>query len=155
MKKIKTKHIITIILTMLVISIPFISYSKNKNNEIIEYADNFIGESYVYGGTSPETGFDCSGFVQYVYAHFGVDLPRTSREQVTCGSTVNNLSKAKAGDLIFYSMDGTDKGVCHVGIYTGNNKVLSAYNSQPYPQGGVKVSDVVADKIYMIKRVSE
>ena len=121
--------------------------------EVTDYACSFIGNPYVWGGNDPNTGADCSGFVQYVYAHFGVSLPRTSREQVTCGVTVPSISEAQAGDLIFYSEDGTDSGVYHVTMYLGNGKLVHASNSKPYPQGGIKVSNVYGT-IYKIKRIA-
>ena len=120
---------------------------------VTDFACSFIGNPYVWGGTDPNTGADCSGFVQYVYAHFGVSLPRTSREQVTCGVTVPSISEAQAGDLIFYSEDGTDSGVYHVTMYLGNGKLVHASNSKPYPRGGIKVSNVYGT-IYKIKRIA-
>ncbi|MDV7758755.1 C40 family peptidase [Liquorilactobacillus mali] len=79
---------------------------------------------YVYGGTSL-SGFDCSGFVQYVYAHFGVSLPRTSEAQSTIGTAVP-VSQAKAGDLIFWGSQGSS---WHVGIYIGGSSYVAAPSS--------------------------
>ncbi|MDN7145669.1 LysM peptidoglycan-binding domain-containing protein [Liquorilactobacillus mali] len=76
---------------------------------------------YVYGGTSL-SGFDCSGFVQYVYAHFGVSLPRTSQAQSTIGTAVP-VSQAKAGDLLFWGSQGSS---WHVGIYIGGTSYVAA-----------------------------
>ncbi len=120
---------------------------------LTSYACSFIGNPYVWGGKDPHIGADCSGFVQYVYAHFGVPLPRVSKEQVTVGNEVGSLADARPGDLIFYSSDGTDEGVYHVTIYLGSNKMVHASNSRPYPNGGIKVSTVYGI-IYKIKRIS-
>ncbi len=122
--------------------------------EVTDYACSFIGNPYVWGGTDPNTGADCSGFVQYVYAHFGVSLPRVSRDQVKSGITIASIEQAQPGDLIFWSDNGTDSGVYHVAIYLGNNLLVHASNSAPYPAGGIKVSNVYGT-IYKIKRVVE
>lgn len=84
---------------------------------IVSYAKQFIGTKYTYGGSSPSTGFDCSGFTSYVYKHFGVSLPRTSGGQSGVGTAVsrNNLA---AGDLVIYSG--------HVAIYVGGGQVIHA-----------------------------
>jgi len=116
------------------------------------YACSFVGKPYIWGGTDPNNGADCSGFVQYVYAHFGTTLPRVSKDQVKEGSTVGSITDAEPGDLIFYSKTGTDDGVYHVAIYLGNNKIVHASNSKPYPSGGIKVGYVYGT-IYKIKHI--
>lgn len=121
--------------------------------QVTEFACRFIGNPYVYGGEDINNGIDCSAFVRYVYSNFGVTLPRTSREQVLCGVEVSSLADAKAGDLIFYSKNGTDNGVYHVTMYLGNGKMVHASNSKPYPQGGIKVSNVYGAP-YKIRRVA-
>lgn len=90
--------------------------SKNGSS-VVAYAKQFIGTKYKYGGSSPSTGFDCSGFTSYVYKNFGVSLPRTSGGQAGVGSKVdrNNLA---AGDLVIYSG--------HVAIYVGGGQVIHA-----------------------------
>ncbi|WP_010581430.1 C40 family peptidase [Liquorilactobacillus vini] len=98
-------------------------------SSVISYAEQFIGVPYVYGGTTPN-GFDCSGFVQYVYAHFGVSLPRTSEAQSTIGSAVS-VSSAEPGDLIFWGGVGS---AYHVGIYLGGTSYIAA------PKTGESVS---------------
>lgn len=121
--------------------------------QVTEFACKFVGNPYVYGGTDINNGIDCSAFVRYVYAHFGVSLPRTSREQVKHGSVVPSLSEAQAGDLIFYSDDGTLSGIHHVTMYLGNGKMVHASNSKPYPMGGIKISNVYGSPI-AIRRVA-
>lgn len=90
-------------------------------SSVISYAEQFVGVPYVLGGTSP-SGFDCSGFVQYVYAHFGVSLPRTSENQSTIGSAVS-VSSAQPGDLLFWGGQGS---AWHVGIYVGGSSYIAA-----------------------------
>lgn len=90
-------------------------------SSVISYAEQFVGVPYVSGGTSP-SGFDCSGFVQYVYAHFGVSLPRTSENQSTIGSAVS-VSSAQPGDLLFWGGQGS---AWHVGIYVGGSSYIAA-----------------------------
>ena len=91
--------------------------------QVLAYAYQFEGYPYVWGGSSPSTGFDCSGFVQYVYAHFGINLPRTTFEQVICGTPVS-LNNIKPGDLVFEF--GSSEGPNHVGIYIGNGQMIDA-----------------------------
>ncbi|SHJ54745.1 NlpC/P60 family protein [Alicyclobacillus tolerans] len=89
---------------------------------IISFAEQFLGVPYVWGGTSP-SGFDCSGFTQYVLAHFGIQIERTSEEQFAEGIPVseNNL---QPGDLVFFSTYAP--GASHVGIYIGNGLMIDA-----------------------------
>lgn len=114
------------------------SYIASTNNssalgsEIVNFAVQFVGNPYVWGGTSLTNGADCSGFTQSVFAHFGISIPRTSRTQATGGKkvTVDNL---QPGDLIFYDRNGT---INHVGIYIGNGKVISASS----PDTGIRIT---------------
>ena len=91
-------------------------------NSIIEYASQFIGNPYVWGGTSLTHGADCSGFVQSIYAQYNVKLPRTSREQATVGTAIA-VEDAQPGDLIFY---GNGDRIYHVVIYAGDGKTVEA-----------------------------
>ncbi len=105
----------------------------SKRQKVIDYAKKFLGNPYVYGGTSLTHGTDCSGFTMGVYKHFGYNLPRTSGSQSGYGKKVSNLSNAKPGDLLFYS-NGTR--INHVALYMGNNKVIHASN----PKDGIKTT---------------
>lgn len=87
---------------------------------IVDYACQFIGNPYVWGGTSLTNGADCSGFVQSVFAHFGISLPRTTWDMEHVGTPVS-YDEAIPGDIILY--DG------HVGIYMGNGQIINAINS--------------------------
>ena len=105
----------------------------SKRQKVIDYAKKFLGNPYVYGGTSLTHGTDCSGFTMGVYKHFGYNLPRTSGSQSGYGKKVSSLSNAKPGDLLFYS-NGTR--INHVALYMGNNKVIHASN----PSTGIKTT---------------
>lgn len=107
------------------------SYSGGSGSSVVDYATQFVGNPYVWGGTSLTNGADCSGFVQSVYNNFGVSLPRTSYEQQNAGREVS-YSEAQPGDLICYGG--------HVAIYMGNGKIVHASNSRD----GIKVSDNAA-----------
>ncbi|MCC2211109.1 NlpC/P60 family protein [Hominilimicola fabiformis] len=96
------------------------------DNEIINTAKSFLGTPYQWGGTSP-SGFDCSGFVQYVLAQNGKSIPRTSQEQFASGQAVDK-SQLQAGDLVFYDWSGGTEAT-HVGIYEGNGKMIHAPHS--------------------------
>jgi NlpC/P60 family len=92
---------------------------------IVTEAEKFVGAPYVYGGTSP-TGWDCSGFVQYVLTHVGVSgVPRTSEQQWSWVTKIDK-SQLQPGDLVFAQFPGDNASPGHVGIYVGNGKVLSA-----------------------------
>ena len=111
--------------------------SKNPGiNRLIKYGEKFIGTPYQWGGESP-SGFDCSGFVQYVYSHFGVNLPRVSKDQAAYGRPVS-AANAKAGDLVYY---GEGPGVHHIGIYLGGGKFLEAPHTGDY----VKIAPIGAN----------
>lgn len=105
--------------------------SGSGGSSVVDYAKQFVGNPYVWGGTSLTSGTDCSGFVQSVYSNFGVSLPRTSYEQQNAGREVS-YSEAQPGDLICYGG--------HVAIYMGNGKIVHASNSRD----GIKVSDNAA-----------
>ena len=101
-------------------------------SDLVNYANQFVGNSYKWGGTSLTNGADCSGFVQSVYANYGYSLPRTAAQQSGAGTEVS-LSDIQAGDLLFYS-NGGDIG--HVAIYEGNGTIVHASNSRD----GIKTS---------------
>lgn len=92
--------------------------------ELLSYASQFLGTPYVWGGTSP-SGFDCSGFTQYVFRHVGINLSRTSQSQFNQGTAVSR-SNLKPGDLVFFTTYGS--GATHVGIYAGNNTMINSSN---------------------------
>ena len=89
---------------------------------VVDYARHLLGVPYSYGGSSPRTGFDCSGFVRYVWAHFGVHLPRVSSEQFLAGRFVPRRA-LRPGDLVFFDGRG------HVGLYVGHGHFIHAPHS--------------------------
>ncbi|MDM5250657.1 NlpC/P60 family protein [Lysinibacillus sp. G4S2] len=95
-----------------------------SSGDAISTAKQFLGSSYVWGGSSPSTGFDCSGLVQWSYAQAGVSLPRTASQQYLATQRIS-ASEARVGDLVFFSYGS---GVAHVGIYLGNNTMIDAQN---------------------------
>lgn len=123
-------------------SIPQVDLGKMTGAELASFSLKFQGYPYVAGGNTP-AGWDCSGFVQYVFSQFGISLPRTSGAQATVGTPVASLADAKPGDIL---ANGT-----HAAIYIGNGQVMNAMN----PVQGTAVSDVsVFDGAgYSIRRV--
>ena len=109
-----------------------------SESAVVSEAQKYIGTPYVWGGTDPSKGLDCSGFTQLVYGNLGVDLPRTASQQATAGSPVASVAEARPGDLVFFDYSSQRAGVDHVGIYIGGGKMIAA------PQEGesVKVQDV-------------
>lgn len=113
------------------------SSEEAKGVQIVMYAQQFIGNPYAEGGTSLTEGADASGFTQSVMAKFGIQLPRSAKEQGNPGSEGQKVSveDLKPGDLIYY-----ENPKPHVGIYMGSQRVLHASDSRDYPVGGIKVS---------------
>ena len=116
--------------------------SSGSGSSIVDYATQFVGNPYVWGGTSLTSGADCSGFTQSVYAQFGYSLPRTSYEQQNWGTEVS-YADAQPGDLICYGG--------HVAIYMGNGQIVHASNSRD----GIKISnDATYRTILSVRRPS-
>ncbi|MDO4962161.1 MAG: SH3 domain-containing protein [Eubacteriales bacterium] len=102
-------------------------------NSIVNYACQFVGNPYVWGGTSLTNGADCSGFVLSVLKHFGISMPRTSREQAKVGTRITS-DQLKPGDLIFYA--NTSGTINHVGMYIGNGQIVNAASRK----SGIKIA---------------
>lgn len=105
-----------------------ISHAMLKK-KLLADANNYKGVKYVWGAESPKTGFDCSGFVYYMFNKFGVDITRTSAADMYKKGTSVSKSKLMPGDLVFFSTSTKGK-VSHVGFYVGNNKFISATGSK-------------------------
>lgn len=98
--------------------------ASGTRQQIIDYAAQFLGCKYVYGGNTP-SGFDCSGYVKYVFKHFGVELTRTSASQYSTSIRIKK-SELKIGDLVFFSQTAGSSKVGHVGIYVGGGQFIHA-----------------------------
>ena len=108
---------------------------------VASYAMQFVGNPYVYGGSSLTNGTDCSGFVMSVYAHFGVGLPHSSGAQRGCGYDVGGLGNAQPGDIVCYSG--------HVGIYIGGGQIVHASTAAT----GIKVSNASYRQVLSVRRI--
>ena len=110
--------------------------------DLVEYGKGFVGNPYVWGGTSLTKGCDCSAFIMRIYEHFGVSIPRSSFFQQTAGAEVKNLEDAQPGDIICYKN--------HVAMYIGDDKILHAKGRK----SGIVITDG-ADyrKILTIRRI--
>lgn len=112
------------------------STSAPSAPRVITTAEDYIGVPYKWGGTSPKTGFDCSGYVRYVYAQQGVQLPRTSREQAGAGQRVAaRVASLRQGDLMLFAEKST---ISHVAIYAGGGRMIHSSSSG----GGVRYDEL-------------
>jgi hypothetical protein len=107
-----------------------------RPGDVVTAAAKYLGVDYKWGGTDPETGLDCSGYVQQVYEDLGIKLPRVSRDQARFGTPVADLTQAQPGDLVAFG-DPVD----HIGIYIGNDRMMVA----PHTGDVVKVQEVPDD----------
>lgn len=117
------------------------------DNAVVSYALQFVGNPYVYGGTSLTKGADCSGFTQSIYKNFGISLSRTVRGQASQGTKVS-FSDIRPGDIVFYSGNG-GKSSTHVGIYIGGSKIVHAATSSK----GIVISNVNMMPKMQVRRV--
>ena len=113
----------------------------NLGQQVADFALQFVGNPYVYGGTSLTNGADCSGFTLAVYSNFGVSLPHSAAAQNKKGANVGSVANAVPGDLIYYSG--------HIGIYIGNEQIVHASNSRT----GIIVSNANYDRILGVRRI--
>ena len=109
--------------------------ASRKGQQVVKYAKKFVGNKYKYGGSSLTKGTDCSGFTRGVYKKFGKSLPHSSSAQRRYGKKVKG-------------------GIKNAAIYMGNNKIVHASNSAPYPRGGIKISNNARyRKIVTVRRI--
>ena len=113
---------------------------------VVTDAENYLGVPYVYGGTDPKTGLDCSALVQRTYADLGITLPRTSQEQATVGTPVASLAQAEPGDLVCFGTPAT-----HIGIYAGDGKMIVA----PHTRTNVQIQDITSTPSTIRRVVSD
>ena len=113
---------------------------RQKGQDLVAYAKQFIGNPYVYGGTSLTRGTDCSGFVMSVYRHYGVSLPHSSYSMRSVGRKVS-LNDIQPGDIVCFPG--------HVGIYAGNGQIVNAINERK----GIGMSELYARKIITVRRI--
>lgn len=115
---------------------------------LLASADQQVGTPYVWGASEPGRGFDCSGFVQYVFQKHGVRLPRTSREMAQVGQSVGrNMGALQPGDLMFFAQDGN--GISHVAVYAGNNMMIHSSRSG----NGVGYDDLTTSRGQWYQRI--
>lgn len=119
-----------------------VSEETNTGTAVVEYAKQYLGYSYVVGGKTPESGFDCSGFTRYVFLNFGVTLASTAADQNSIGTEISR-SELQPGDLILFYNEGKTK-IGHTGIYIGNGDFIHAAN----PQRGVVTDNLNTNSYY-------
>ena len=119
----------------------YASAGSASGSAVANYALQFVGNPYVYGGSSLTNGTDCSGFVMSVYAAFGVGLPHSSGAQRSCGTDVGGLGNAQPGDIVCYSG--------HVGIYIGGGQIVHASTAKT----GIKVSNAGYRSVLSVRRI--
>ena len=106
-------------------------------SRLLNTAESYIGVRYVWGGNTPREGFDCSGFTKYVFAKYGVTLPRTSREQAHSGRAIAvDFHALRPGDLMFFAEPG--EAISHVAVYAGDGRIIHSSSSV----GGVGYTDL-------------
>ncbi len=114
-----------------------------SGSDIANFAQQYLGTPYVWGGNSLTSGVDCSGLVQQVYSHFGLSVPRTTYQQIGVGKAIN-MNQLQAGDMVFFDTNPSIKGPDHVGLYIGNGKMIEA----PKPGEKVRVTDITSGYYY-------
>lgn len=132
----------------LVVNKVMIKTGEVQPQQVIDYAKTLIGVPYKYGSTDPNVGFDCSGFITYVFNQFNIKVPRSSIEFTEVGRTVY-IDSAKAGDLILFTgTDSTERHVGHMGIITGKqDNELQFIHSTSGKQNGVTITPL--NKYYL------
>ena len=114
---------------------------------VVADAQRYLGVPYLWGGTDPSKGLDCSGLTQRVYADLGISLPRTAAQQATAGQAVASLADARPGDLVFFDTSSSRAGIDHVGIYIGDGQMIAA------PTEGETVKVQAVGKPTLIRRI--
>lgn len=128
---------------------PAVSSGSDIGQQIVDYARQFLGNPYVYGGTSLTNGADCSGFVQTIFRDFGYSISRTCTTQSRDGRAVS-VDELQPGDIIIFAADGYN--ISHVAIYSGNGKTIHASN---WDTGIIETSISYSGPIYCCRRIAE
>ena len=123
------------------------SQSALIRSDMVNYSFQFLGNPYVWGGTSLTNGCDCSGFTMRIYGHYGYSLPRVAEAQAVCSMQIP-VSSAEPGDLIFYAKNGY---VYHVSMYIGDGKVIHAANSRQ----GITISGIGSDAVWAVRIIQD
>ncbi|MFA7324786.1 MAG: C40 family peptidase [Candidatus Nanopelagicales bacterium] len=137
-------------------STPDASGGEDGGQAMASFAATFTGTPYVAGGESPQTGWDCARFTQWVAKQFGINLPAVSWEQINTGQQVDSLAQAQAGDLLFFHEPGGHRRdpsalkVNHVAVYLGDGRMVEAAN----PSAGTIISQVDAAHLVGIRRIA-
>ena len=126
----------------------FRAAAGTSGTAVVAGARDYLGVPYVWGGTNPATGLDCSGLTQKVFGELGITLPRVSSDQARTGTAVPNLASARPGDLLFFDNSRSRAGIDHVAIYAGGNRMIEA----PRPGLGVRETTVPGTPV-SIRRV--
>lgn len=136
--------------------VPGGSSNGADGDDLASFASKYAGVRYVAGGRSPQTGWDCAGFTQWVAKQYGIDIPDVSWQQIKTGTAVSDLSQAKPGDLLFFHEPGghhhdpSPLGVNHVAIYLGDGKMVEAAN----PRAGTRIGPVDTKHLVGIRRIA-
>jgi cell wall-associated NlpC family hydrolase len=124
-------------------------------SRVLTTADQYVGTKYTWGGNTPQSGFDCSGFTKYVFAKEGVGLPRTAHEQAKMGRAVPlDFAAFQPGDLLFFAEPSED--ISHVAIYVGNGQIIHAshgYGSVNYLDLATSRGDWYVQNLVAVRRV--
>jgi hypothetical protein len=124
---------------------------SSTGEAVVAEARKLLGLPYVWGGTDPERGVDCSGLVQVVFREFGIELPRVSADQARAGTPVASLAEARPGDLIAWDNSSRNDGADHIAIYIGDGQMIEA----PRPGGVVQIAPVTTPPDYIRRVIPE
>lgn len=133
-----------------------LSADGDMGRRMAEYAIKFVGTPYVAGGNTPQTGWDCAAFTEWVAKQHGMDIPPVSWEQIKVGEPVASLSEARPGDLVFFHepnghmRDPSPMKVNHVGIYLGEGRMVDAAN----PSAGTRITEVNVANLVGVRRLA-
>lgn len=125
--------------------------NSTRIQTVINTANSMLGVRYLYGGSSPATGFDCSGLTMYAYEKAGIFLPHRASDQANLGTWVSR-SNLKPGDLVFFDTDGGNNSISHVGIYIGNQNFISARSGSTMKVTTASLTNSYWSSVYMTAR---